>query len=481
MKRAIAILLLLVLAFSLFGCGQGEEQTGGEPTEFSVGYCRVNITPEERVALGGYSNPAFRTLENIIDDMYATAIAISDGQGNTVIMINTDLLRSYQNYNPETQNRISDATGVPAAQVIITCNHSHSVPDLNYAAPETERYRTMVYDRIVQAAIDAMADRKPAKLFTGSVEAEGLNFVRHYWAENIYTGERVMLTDNFGDASNTKYVGHASEADPTLHMIKIQREGCKDILFTNWRAHPHWTGGTTKYDLSSDFVGPYRDALEEMTGADVVYFQGAAGNINEKSRISEENKSTDYHAHGYYLAEYAYECYKNNLTEVDSGEIKFVQINYQGAKREAPDYTLYMKAREVSAMFKATGSSSEALANVDRKVIHSVYHASALTGHYTRTEPDCQMLLSAISIGDSIGFVTFPGEAYDTISVAVEERSPFEFTVFLGYAVQHLGYLPSSAAWEYGCYEVDITRWAQGVDKDVEEQYITMLDNLYNS
>lgn len=483
MKKILSIAIIVVLVLGLLGCtekdkGQAQAQ---EPTEFSVGYCRVNITPEERVALGGYSNPAFRTLENIIDDMYATAVAFSDGQGNTVIMINTDLLRSYQNYNPATAARIEEATGVPAEQVIITCNHSHSVPDLNYSAPETERYRTMVYDQIVQAAIDAMADRKPAKLYTGSIEAEGLNFVRHYWAENIYTGERVMLTDNFGDATNTKYVGHAADADPTLHMIKIAREGCKDILFTNWRAHPHWTGGTTKYDLSSDFVGPFRDALAQMADADVVYFQGAAGNINEKSRINEENKSTDYHAHGYYLAEYAYECYKNNLTETDSGEIKFTHVDYMGTIREKPDYSLVVQAKQVRAIFNQTGSSTQAMNGVDRSLIHSVYHAGALDGHYTRDPSEGRINMNAISIGDTIGFVTYPGEAYDTISANVEAQSPFDFTVFLGYAQEHIGYLPNELAWEYGCYEVDITRFAKGVDKDVEEQFLTMLNELYNS
>ena len=486
MKKIIALLLLAVMVVGLFGCGeknatQQEIAAGGEPTEFSVGYCKVNITPEECVQLGGYSNPAFRTMNSIGDDMYATAVAFSDGQGNTVIMINTDLLRSYQNYNPATQVRIAEAVGIPAEQIVITCNHSHSVPDLNYASPEIERYREMVYNRIVDAAIQAMEDRKPATLYTGSIEAEGLNFVRHYWAENIYTGEMVMLTDNFGDATNTQYVGHAAEADPTLHMIRIAREGERDILFTNWRAHPHWTGGTTKYVLSSDFIEPFRASLESMADADVVYFQGAAGNINEKSRISSENKSTDYRAHGHYLAEYAYECYQNNLTETESGEIQFTQLNFQGTKRAAPDYQLYMMAKEVNAMFKQTGSSTQALANVDKKVIHSVYHASALTGHYTRREEDCKMLISAISIGDTIGFVTFPGEAYDTIAEYVEENSPYDFNIFLGYAVQHLGYLPNEAAWEYGCYEVDITRWDKGFDRTIQEQYVTMLNELYNA
>ena len=91
------------------------------------------------------------------------------------------------------------------------------------------------------------------------------------------------------------------------------------------------------------------------------------------------------------------------------------------------------------------------------------------------------MIISAISIGDEIGFVTFPGEAYDTISQYVEENSPYEFTVFLGYAVQHLGYLPNEAAWEYGSYEADITRWEKGFDRILQDQYITMLNELYNS
>lgn len=481
MKKVFTVLLLCVLIVGLFGCSGKKQSAQGEPTEFSVGFCQVNITPEERVALGGYSNPAFRTMENVLDDLYAMAVAFSDGQGNTVIMINTDLLRSYQNYNPEAASRIEKATGVPADNVIITCNHSHSVPDLNYASEETERYKAQVYDKIVQAAVDAMADRKPANLYTGSVEAEGLNFVRHYWAENIYTGERVMLTDNFGDGTDTKYVGHAADADPTLHMIRIEREGCKDILFTNWRAHPHWTGGSAKYDLSSDFVGPFRDALEEMTDTEVVYFQGAAGNINEKSRIADENKSTDYRAHGYFLAEYAAECYKNNLTKVETGKIQVTSVDYLAPIREAPDYTLVIKAKEVSAIFRQTGSSSAALNGVDKKVIHSVYHANALVGHSTRKPEEGMMKLKAVSIGKSVGFVTFPGEAYDTLSMAVEERSPFDFTVFLGYAVEHLGYLPNEAAWEYGCYEVDITRWEKGTDKLVEEQYMTMLDELYEN
>lgn len=483
MKRVLALLLLAVMVVGLFGCGKKEAQQQSAVTEggFRVGYCKVNITPEERVGLGGYSNTKFRTMETIGDDMYATAVAFTDENDNTVIMINTDLLRSYQNYNPTTQSRIAEAVGIPAEQIIITCNHSHSVPDLNFADPAIERYREMVYNRITDAAIKAMEDRKPATLATGSIEAEGLNFVRHYWAENIYTGERVMLTDNFGDATNTKYVGHAAEADPTLHMIRIAREGEKDILFTNWRAHPHWTGGTTKYVLSSDFIGPYRESLEAMTGADVVYFQGAAGNINEKSRINSENKSTDYRAHGNYLAEYAYECYQNNLTEVDSGKIKFNQINFQGTQREKPDYQLYIMAKQVGALWSQTGSSSTSLAGVDRKVIHSVYHASALQGHYTRKEEDCKMLISAISIGDTIGFVTFPGEAYDTIAEYVEENSPYDFNIFLGYAVQHLGYLPNEAAWEYGCYEVDITRWAKGFDVTIQEQYVSMLNELYNT
>ena len=86
--------------------------------------------------------------------------------------------------------------------------------------------------------------------------------------------------------------------------------------------------------------------------------------------------------------------------------------------------------------------------------------------------------MNTVAIGDSFAFVTFPGELFDTISVGVEEGSPYETTMLIGYSKGHIGYLPSAYAFEYTSYETDITRFAEGTGEIVRDQYIAMLEGL---
>ena len=88
------------------------------------------------------------------------------------------------------------------------------------------------------------------------------------------------------------------------------------------------------------------------------------------------------------------------------------------------------------------------------------------------------MILNAVSIGDDLAFVTFPGEMYDSISVRMEENSPFKTTLMLGYCHHHIGYLPSAVAYKYTSYETDITRFQAGTGEEVADTYVKMLKEL---
>ena len=91
------------------------------------------------------------------------------------------------------------------------------------------------------------------------------------------------------------------------------------------------------------------------------------------------------------------------------------------------------------------------------------------------------MVLNAVTLGKELAFVTFPGEMYDTLSVRIEDNSPFKTTLMLGYCYHHIGYLPSAAAYKYGSYEVDVTRFAPGTGETVADTYVEMLKELKNS
>ena len=111
--------------------------------------------------------------------------------------------------------------------------------------------------------------------------------------------------------------------------------------------------------------------------------------------------------------------------------------------------------------------------------IRSVYHAGAIKWNSLRNkEEDGWMVLNAVSIGEDFAFVTFPGEMFDSISVRMEENSPYPATMMLGYCCHHIGYLPSAVAYKYTSYETDITRFAPGTGEQVADAQVAMLREL---
>ena len=480
MKKLITYILLLTLLLALSGCKEQEQgQTAQAPDTFSVGYSKVCIDPRESVPLSGYGNHQYRYCKDITDSIYATAVAISDGQGNTVVLINTDLITTVTDISSMVQAQVSDKTGVPMEQIIVTSNHSHSVPDPTMSGEEASvRYKEQVIEQITQAGIEAVEDLKPATVSYGSAETVSMNFKRHYYVKDNTTGEITVVGDNFGDTSGKTYVSHTADVDPTVYVVKFVREGGEDVLLCNWRAHPHFTGGSTVYNLSADFIGPFRDALEAKTGAKVVYFQGAAGNVNESSRISGENLTNkNYQSYGNMLADYVVEALED-MTETEPATIGFLQSEFNGQINHDMDY-MYYQAREVQTIWSTTADKTQTMAVAEPYGIRSPYHANAIVANHNRTDDtDGIMTFNAIEITPEFAIVTFPGEAFDTIGTRVEEASPYDLTLFFGYAYHHIGYLPDEQTWEYTSYETDITRFVRGTDAQVVDFYLDMLETL---
>ena len=277
---------------------------------FQVGYGRSDITPTETgLPLAGYGNAASRlsttTAVNVYDELKVSCVAITDEQGQTVLLMSVDLIRPGADLMDTIFPAITAATGVPESHIFTTFTHTHSVPETNQINnSKIQRYNAMLPDRFAQAANLAMNDRQPSTMQTGSFEVEGLNFTRHYtYQEN---GETKYAGDNFGVVpTDNSTLKHVTEADHTMHMVRFVRAGT-DILMANWRVHPHMTGGGTKTYVSADIIGTTRYYFERemalmanITGKEeyrmhFMYLQGAAGNINETSKIKSEQHGLNY-------------------------------------------------------------------------------------------------------------------------------------------------------------------------------------------
>jgi len=471
MKKLVSIILAVLMVLSLCACA-GSGETSKEPeAAFSVGYARENITPSKSVPLAGYGNVEKRMSNNTLDLLYATCVAISDTQDNTVLLISQDLVSS--GYYKEIRTLVNQATGVPEENIMLAATHTHSGPSASNDHPNILSWRTTYMAAVAKAATRAMADRSAAEISIGSVDAEGLNFVRHYLQEGgSYIG------DNFGSLSNGKIIAHAEDNDPEMQVIKFTRaaEDRKDIVMVNWQAHPCITGGTNETNISADFIGSTRNYVERETGLDFIYFTGAAGNQNAKSRIEGETPTTDVNEYGQLLGDYVIKALEN-LTPVASGEVKTSKLMYEGKVNHTMEDKLDL-AKEVNALYKATDrDTANKLAR--EYGFSSVYHCNGVITRSSMGET-LTMGLHAISIGDAVSFITAPYEMFAAQGVYIKENTPYDMTFVMTCCNGATSYLPTEKAYDFGCYESHTGRFERGTAEDLAETFVEMLNAQKN-
>jgi len=436
---------------------------------YLVGYARIKITPEVPVPLMGYGNTIRRISSNVLDDLYATSVAITDSEKNTILLIGTDSCTP--NFVASIRETISEATGIPVENILINATHNHSAPDLDQPEhPGVIAYKPVYKQAHIQVALDALEDRKPADMYYGSVETQGLNFVRHYQlSDGSYGG------DNFGDFENQYAVRYATEVDPTMHLIKFVRTDAKDVLIMNWRAHASITGGSRKPDLSADFVGAVRDYLENKLDCSFLYCQGCAGNVNPRSRIPEDDCTRDHVLFGKLLGDFAIQGLRN-MEKMEPGIIRSKQVIFPGKINHTTDH-LVEKAKEIKEYWAETGDYSGAVRMGKPYGIRTALQAGGIVKRSTMGET-FDLELHAVCLNDKLAFATAPNELFDTNGQYVEDKSPFEHTMVFGYTNGQHGYVPSAYAWIYTCYESDTTRFAPGTAEEIAAQQLVMLREL---
>ncbi len=454
------------------------------PSGFSVGFGRVNTNPEMGTALGGYGTQLTRVATQIDTyELYATVVAITDENGETVLLIATDLCNVSENEIVFRQ-AVGDAVGVPADNIIISASHSHSTPDMSYFSNDLNKeYIYAFSDKLIIAATQAMADRKSATMQVGSFEANGMNFYRHYsYVEN---GVTKYFGDNFGTLTYNSTTKHVGEADPTMHLVRFVRDG-KDILLSNWRAHPHRTGGAEKGLVSSDTVGVLRYYVEKNLDVNFIYMQGAAGNVNTVSRLSSVNHGLTYTAYGEKLAT----MIQNNLSCLKTYTPGTFQIdnNQYVATLDAPTEEELQAALEVYNYIYG-GEHDEEFPTMASRTEYckkfgydSIYEVRTTVSRGNRGDGTETLNINTISLGKDLAFFSAPNELWDTVSVEIEESSPFTTTLCFGYANGSNGYLHYQMVDDYKAYEVYNHRYvAPDTILGMIEYWKTALNEQYDN
>lgn len=422
MKRILCLILCLTLALALFGCG-GSQEAAGEPAavditgKFSVGFGKVDISPEQSVYLRGYGDDKKDRMSTMVaDPLYATCMAITDATGKTVLMVATDLIGTGSITFDPVRKLISSTTGVPFDDIMVFGSHNHSGPDFTDPV-----YQVLLKDRIPQACQAAMEDRKPAQMYTTFCRPEGYNTVRHYLlTDGSYQGYSV------GSVPKNQLVGHYGIADNLLQLVKFTREGGQDIVLINWQGHPKGSSPQPYTAATSNYVGILRDTVNAALGCESLFFLSGSGNVNNSSQIPGEVSQENYMELGKELGQEAITAAANfQPATLDKIQTSIGYLNLQGQK------------------------------DVAGQKLH------------------------AISIGD-LAFVFAPFEIFDTNAMAVKENSKFPMTFYASCANDSRGYLPTPPSFDWEItYEAGITKYPKGTAENVEAIFLELLDGLF--
>ncbi len=587
-----------------------------------VGFGKADITPikngqlMEDIPIAGSGSSQNRLAEPVIYDgvempvfpgqeLIASAVAIRDFNGNTIVFVTCDLLLLNQvthdgSLTAGVREYINREYGIPLDSIIISTTHTHSGVDTAFSmgdeypdiADAVTYYKTRILSPGIRAAVrEALDNLSLATVYIGSVDIVNnnknvLNFDRHYTTSLNYFSDNersIYYGENHGlygydkldgkwylSSASGKLTGHVTEGDPTLQMIRfVFNDEKKDILMVNWQVHPLITGGINFKTISSDVIGSFRNELEKTCNCNVAYYNGAAGDLqvdtnsqvagnngegingltHNYSRTTSEEKNEASILYGKELAKYVRDNYSalrktnvgiisdkkqimtlatksvndaeynNNssllvnakfckliweasfsvIENIINGELypdnivcpKDLQTNGQcdasklrNMIRTLPNYMNYFNDSGDRITFKKEDRSYIRLLvafigqNFTDGTIESVYHANAVVSNNQKQASASDVKVRTITMGD-ISFVVAPYEMFNKNGKYIKQNATSYMTFILGYSDGHLGYIPTSDAYEYGCYEADTSAFKKGSGEELATKYVNMINNLY--
>lgn len=464
MKKLLSLLLAVLTLISLAACGNGQQPAGTtaapEAPTLQVGYGRSAFTPKNSVKL---TNQAQTDFSAVYNDVCITCIALTDAEGDTVLLFTCDMIRCPDNIRISLLRDAEEATGVSAENMIFAVTHNHNGP--NPAAVSSELKKA-----IVAASKQAVEDRSAATVCAGTAYTEGLNFVRHYQKE-----DGVWYGAAYTSVSNSPLKNHEADPDNAMQLLRFDREGKKPVLMVNWQAHAVYTYSTDV--LSADYVGIFRRNVEESTDCLFAYFQGAAGNLAPTSLIKSLNKFEQgtiggMEGYGKALSDVAINTLPT-LQSVNSDGIDIAKSSYTAAVRQ--DTTEYLDAiTKFEEVINAGGTVQEAvIASGD--MVHCDISCT-FPPKRKQLGASQEIPLVALRLGE-IGFISAPYEMFDTSGMFVKENSPFTMTMILGYTGMH-AYIPTAACIAHMCYEWECGYYDAGTAEALADAYVDLLNTL---
>ncbi len=441
-----------------------------------AGYSKVNINPMLGIPIGGYFKP--RSAEKILDDLEIVAVALACGEAKTLLMtvdnlhLNTDIIQAWT-------EKISEKTGVAKEGIFIHSTHTHTsgMLSLNSENELVQEYTAFTEKRIVDAAVVALEDLKPAKMGWAVGKAPNISFVRRFRMKD----GKVRTNPGVGNPDILHPIG---DVDDRVNVVRFDREGADTIVLANMGCHPDVVGGN---NISADWPAMFRRRLEKsLDNVKAIFFNGAQGDINHVNVNAKDGDFNDtfhdfddvdrgygHSRHmGNVVAGAVLQVYdKVNYRDVDT--IRFAQriSNLPSNMPKPEDMPLAHKYNDLHLAGRDDLIPFEAM---------ELTTVVAEAGRMVRLEhgPESFPLgLSAIAVG-SVALLGIPGEPFNGVGLGIKEAEGWEMVMPCCLTNGSEGYFPMQDSYDEGGYEARSSRYKAGTAELIVEESKALLDTL---
>lgn len=443
-----------------------------------AGFSRVNITPMMGIELAGYYKT--RHADGVLDELEINALALSCGDEKAVLL-SVDHLGIVKEVTTEYREHISEVTGVPMDGIYIHSTHTHTAPYLNKDSEDVleQEYYQMVYRKIADAAVLALADLKPAKMGWGIGEAPNIAFIRRFRMKD----GSVMTNPG---VNNPNILAPIGDVDKRVSVLRFEREGAGSIVLVHFADHPDTVGGNK---ISADWPGMTRGTVEKsIDHVKCIFFNGAQGDVNHVNvhptggYLNDMFMDFDDVARGYEHAKYMGRVVTGGVLQVYD-KVKYIDVEtlkYKQRKIQIPSNMPNKEELEQAYRINElhTEGKDDELPYTGMMLTTKVAAAARMIRLENGPEY-FDMELSGIAIGD-VALIGIPGEPFTGVGRELKDTEGWELVLPTCNTNGKQGYFPMKDAYDEGGYEAGSSNFHAGVAELIIEEGRKLVEELKN-
>ncbi|MCU4751228.1 neutral/alkaline non-lysosomal ceramidase N-terminal domain-containing protein [Halobacteria archaeon AArc-curdl1] len=421
------------------------------PHEAHISACsvRTDITPTSPVPMSGYGARSGLST-GVNDPLSATALVLDDG-ATTIAIVSIDVLNVSRELTRGVW-RTLEQNGLHLDDLLLAATHTHAGPYVPSRALDASPVLRSEIDvsasldelqtSLVEAITDAYEGLETASIRVGHAQEETVPVNRR--AEGG-VGGNVRLPDG--------------PIDPNVTALLVETNTGNRTLVYSFACHPVCTTGEETL-LSADWPGYARNRIEaEHPGIEVLYLNGAAGDINPRD-AGTSRSGADVYEYMEYIGSQVGDAALRALADTESGGNQ--QIERSPIRIDSATVTFPVKATPpVDVLQKRIESLESTLQRLEADGDETGYAKINWDKRYAEellaiAEWDATCLpnrLPYVTIGD-LGILGMPGEVLVRHGLELRDSAAVSTLIPAGYVNDYVGYLPTLADLENIGYEV---------------------------